>query len=450
MTIEEGRGSPWGGELLGIISTIWRTVGAVREPSGDVVFWGPSPSKTMNKLSYSMTSWSALRAGWRLIHSTEFAEYMRERGHSPATIREYRRRVAAIAYRLVEEHHSVSYLRRDRVPALLKRYLRRGCVDLRMYRSALHCWLRFRGRFTPRPPAFQPWLDDFLIFLDTHRGLLASTRENYGTRLLHYLRWQFRRSPPDWTKVQVEDIWRYADHCARTNRPLAVRGKLGTLRLFLGFVHLRGACSAQLPLAVPKIAHLRASPLRTFLNPAQRHRLLHCFDRRRATGLRDYTLTLLMLDLGLRIGEVVRLRLCDVDFAHSTLAVPPVKTGCGRTLPLPAHVADAIARYVQKARATGTDDRLFLRDRVFRGRPLTVGAMRLRLIEAYRRCHFPRNWAGAHILRRTFASHLYRRGATLRQIADLLGHRRVTTTGVYTQVAVQAMRSLAQPWPCSP
>jgi site-specific recombinase XerD len=385
-----------------------------------------------------------------LIHSDAFDAYMRERGHSPGTIREYRRRVAAIAYRLVEEHHGLSDLRRDRVPALLTRYLRRGCVDLRMYRSALHCWLRFRGRFSPRPPAFQPWMDDFLAFLDSHRGLVESTRENYRCRLLHYLRWQFGSARPDWTKVQVEDIWRYADHCARTEQPLTVRGKLGTLRLFLNFVHLRGACSAQLPKAVPKIAHYRASPLRTFLNPAQRHRLLHCFDRRRATGLRDYTLALLMIDLGLRIGEVVRLRLPDVDFEHRTLAVPPVKTGRGRTLPLPAHIADAIARYVQTARASSTDDRLFLRDRVFRGRPLTVGATRLRLIEAYRRCRFPQSWAGAHILRRTFASRLYRRGATLRQVADLLGHRRVTTTGVYTQVAVQAMRSLAQPWPCSP
>lgn len=404
----------------------------------------------MKKIAYSMTSWPALRAGRRLIHSDAFDAYMRERGHSPATIREYRRRVAAIAYRLAEEHHGLSYLRRDRVPALLQRYLRRGCVDRRMYRSALHCWLRFCSRFSPRPPAFQRWLDDFLAFLSAHRGLAASTRESYRRCLLSYLRWQFRKACPDWSKVQVEDIWQYADHCARSDQPLTVRGKLGALRLFLNFVHLRGACSSQLARAVPKIAHYRASPLRTALNPAQRHRLLHCFDRRRPTGRRDYALTLLMVDLGLRIGEVVRLRLCDVDFAHRTLAVPAVKTGRGRTLPLPGPIADAIARYVRTARPPSQDDRLFLRDRVFVGHPLTVGAVHLRLVEAYRRCHFPRNWAGAHILRRTFATRLYSKGATLRQIADLLGHRQVTTTGVYTQVAVQAMRSLAQPWPCSP
>lgn len=404
----------------------------------------------MKKIAYSMTSWPALRAGRQLIHSDAFDAFMRERGHSPATIREYRRRVAAIAYRLVEEHHGLSYLRRDRVSALLERYLRHGCVDRRMYRSALHCWLRFCNRFAPRPPAFQGWLDDFLAFLDAHRGLIPSTRENYRSRLLHYMRWQFRKVRPDWSKVGVEDIWRYADHCARTDRPLTIRGKLGTLRLFLKFVHLRGACSAQLPRAVPKIAHFRTSLVRTFLNPAQRRRLLHCFDRRQSTGLRDYTLALLMVDLGLRIGEVVRLRVGDVDFAQRTLTVPPLKSGRGRTLPLPAHIADAIARYMRTARPPSMDDRLFLRDRVFRGRPLTEGAVRLRLIEAYRRCGFPPSWTGAHILRRTFASDLYRKGAALRQIADLLGHRRVSTTGVYAQVAVQAMRSLAQPWPCSP
>lgn len=404
----------------------------------------------MTKIAYSMTSWPALRAGWQLIRSSAFVAYMRERGYSPATIREYRRRVAAIAYRLVAENRGLSFLRRDRVLPLLRRYLRRGCVDLRMYRSALHCWLRFRGRFAHRRPAFQGWLDDYLDFLSAHRGLVASTRENYSWRLQHYLRWQFKQARPDWSRIQVEDIWRYAEHCARSDQPLTVRGKLGTLRQFLDFVHLRGACSPQLARAVPKIANFRTSPVRTVLNSAQRQRLLHSFDRRRPAGRRDYALTLLMVDLGLRIGEVVRLRLTDVDFAHRVLTVPAIKTGRGRTVPLPAHIAGAISRYVRGARPPSDDDRLFLRDRVFVGRPMTVGAARLRLIEAYRRCHLPQNWAGAHILRRTFATRLYAKGATMRQVADLLGHQRVTTTGVYTQVAVQAMRSLAQPWPFSP
>lgn len=53
---------------------------------------------------------------------------MRERGYGRGTIKEYRRRVAAIAFRLAGERHGLSYLRRDRVPGLLQRYLRNGSV----------------------------------------------------------------------------------------------------------------------------------------------------------------------------------------------------------------------------------------------------------------------------------------------------------------------------------
>lgn len=401
----------------------------------------------MKKIAYSMTSWPALQAGRKLTRSDAFAAYMRERGYGSWTIKEYRRRVAAVAYRLAEERHGLSYLRRDRVPGLLQRYLRNGSVDRRMYRSALHCWLKFCSRFAARPPAYQPWLNDYLDFLTAHRGLAASTRENYGWRLRHYLAWQFRASRPDWSKVQVEDIWRYADHCARTGQPITAKGKLGTLRKFLDFVHLRGACSPQLARAVPKVANYRMSPVRSVLTNAQRHRLLRSLDRRRPSGQRDYAMTLLMVDLGLRVGEVVRLRLADVDWRRRLLSVPAVKYGHGRTVPLPKHIAEALRHYLHRARPPSEDDRLFLRDCVFVGRPLSVGAARFNLILAYRRCGFPKTWTGTHLLRRTFATRLYSKGATMRQIADLLGHRQVTTTGVYTQVAVQAMRSLAQPWP---
>lgn len=401
----------------------------------------------MKKTAYSMTRWPALEVGRKLIHSDAFAAYMRERGYGRWTIKEYRRRVAAVAYRLAEERQGLSYLRRDRVPELLQRYLRNGSVDRRMYRSALHCWLKFCGRFTVRPPSYQQWLDDYLDFLTAHRGLAASTRENYGARLRQYLTWQFGASRPDWSKVQVEDIWRYADYCARSGKPITAKGKLGALRQFLDFVHLRGACSPQLARAVPKVANYRMSPVRTVLSDAQRRRLLRSFDRRRPAGRRDYAMTLLMVDLGLRIGEVVRLRLADIDRRRRLLNVPAVKTHRVRTVPLPKHIAEALRHYLQRARPPSEDDRLFLRDCVFVGRPLSVGAARFNLKLAYRRCGFPKNWAGTHLLRRTFATRLYSKGATMREIADLLGHRQVTTTGVYTQVAVQAMRALAQPWP---
>ena len=401
------------------------------------------------KKSYSMTSWSALRAGRKLIQAEAFVTYLKRRGHALGTIREYRRRVAGVAYWLIQQHRSLAHLRRDNVSSLLERYLPCGRKDgnFRMHRSALNNWLKFQGRFAPRPSAYQSWLNEYLDFLAAHRGLAESTCANYGTRLRHYLAWQFKAALPNWSKIQVEDIWRYAEHCNQAVKPLTARGKLGTLRQFLSFVHLRGAGSPQLAYAVPKIATYRMSNVRSVLTNVQRGQLLRSFDRRRPAGQRDYAQTLLMVDLGLRIGEVVRLRLADVDWQRRRLIVPAIKTGHGRTVPLPRHIAGALRTYLRHFRPPSDEDLIFLRDRVFVGRPLSVGAARFNLIQAYRRCGFPKNWSGAHILRRTFATQMYSKGATMRQVADLLGHQQVTTTAVYTQVAVQAMRFLAQPWP---
>jgi len=64
-----------------------------------------------------------------------------------------------------------------------------------MDRSALHCWLKFGGRFAARPPAYQPWLDDYLDFLTAHRGLAASTR---GLRIGEVVR--LRLADVDWRR----------------------------------------------------------------------------------------------------------------------------------------------------------------------------------------------------------------------------------------------------------
>ena len=80
-------------------------------------------------------------------------------------------------------------------------------------------------------------------------------------------------------------------------------------------------------------------------------------------------------------------------------------------------------------------------------RPVTTTVVRLALHRAYQRCGFPRDWCGTHRLRRTFATRLYARGINLKQIADLLGHRHLTTTTRYAQTDLTGLRAVAQPWP---
>ncbi len=69
---------------------------------------------------------------------------------------------------------------------------------------------------------------------------------------------------------------------------------------------------------------------------------------------------------------------------------------------------------------------------------------------ALRRCGIEVPRPGAHLLRHTLASHLAQKGASLKEIADLLRHRQVNSASVYTHVDLPALKALAQPWPKGP
>ena len=66
---------------------------------------------------------------------------------------------------------------------------------------------------------------------------------------------------------------------------------------------------------------------------------------------------------------------------------------------------------------------------------------------AYRKVPGCERWAGTHALRHTAATRLHRRGAALKEVADVLGHRSLDTTAIYTKVDVARLTAVALPWP---
>ncbi|MEX2045239.1 MAG: tyrosine-type recombinase/integrase [Opitutus sp.] len=211
-------------------------------------------------------------------------------------------------------------------------------------------------------------------------------------------------------------------------------------------MQMRGACSSALVQAVPHVATFGQSVHPEVLTDRQRRAFLASFTQKSSNARRDHAMALCMVDLGLRSIEVVRLRLGDIDWERKILSVPATKTGRGRQLPLPRHVARTLEAYIP-TRPAGHCDRLFVGHHFQRGQPISTGAVRAAMSASYRRCGFPRSWNGAHRLRHSFATRLFARGADLKHIADLLGHQSISTTNLYAQVDLKGLRALAQPWP---
>ena len=378
-----------------------------------------------------------------------FRAYLGQRPTADFTVARYCRFLRQVAKYLALRGHRATRLRRQDVARVM-----RGCLpgwkasSRRTRQSGLLQWLRFLGRLREPVPCarWQRWLDAYERFLRVDRGLADCTRTAALRVLRHYLSWQFRARPLRWSRVKAEHLRRYVVLRCRVLSPKSVNDTVSILRQFLRFMHLRGECSPALVHAVPTVADFAHQHLPEVLDAGRRRKLLAAFDRRSEQGRRDYTIAVCLVDLGLRAVELSRLRIADIDWHRRSISVPAAKASRGRQLPLPAHVAEALRTYLRHRPQTDTAH-VFVGQSLLRGRPLSTWAIAAVMDRAYRRCGF-RGWHGTHRLRHSFATRLYARGATTKEIADLLGHRLVATTDHYTQT--DDLRVLVRPWPLSP
>src|SRR5580700_7031249 len=129
--------------------------------------------------------------------------------------------------------------------------------------------------------------------------------------------------------------------------------------MFLRFLIAGGQCAVGLDAAIPTVAHWRLASLPRYLPPKDVERLIASCDRASAVGRRNRAILLLLARLGLRAGDIVHLRLSDIDWKGASIQV------CGKSrrhtrLPLTQEVGQAIAAYLQKGRPRTNADTLFI------------------------------------------------------------------------------------------
>lgn len=199
---------------------------------------------------------------------------------------------------------------------------------------------------------------------------------------------------------------------------------------------------APLQWAVLGVADLRDRSLPRGLEPAAVKRLLASCDRRTLVGRRDYAVLLLLSRLGLRAGEVAALTLEGLDWSSGELLVAG-KGGRYDRLPLAVDVGEAIVSYLRR-RPRIEDRALFLRVLAPAGAVSSSGVSGI-VRSACKRAGVPS--VGSHALRRTAATEMLRRGASLPEIREVLRHRDKKTTAIYAKVDRRTLRPLARPWP---
>ena len=283
-------------------------------------------------------------------------------------------------------------------------------------------------------------------YLRNTRGLATASIANYALFIRRFLQHRFGNGPVALSCLSASDVVGFVQHQAA--RLHAKRAKLMTtaLRSFLRYVRYRGDGTLDLAAAVPVVANWSMTSIPRAISPDQVHRLLTSIDRSTAEGRRDYAILVLLARLGLRSSEVAFLDLDDIDWNTATLHVR-AKGGMRHELPLSREVGEAIAEYLRHGRPSTSSRRVFLRVKApVRGFRSGRGASSV-VRGSLQRTGIKAPSFGAHQFRHGLATEMVRRNTSLSEIGDVLGHRHPDTTRIYAKVNLEALRTLALPWP---
>ena len=298
-----------------------------------------------------------------------------------------------------------------------------------------------------------PWrldalIESYLQHQQRTRGLREPTLYTYQRFIRLFIQVSLGDDPVDPSQLRSADVVTFFASLRERFSPRSMKTVRTALRSFFRFLRLEALCEESLEVAIPAVAHWRLSTLPRHLGDEQLARVLASFDTDNPLCCRDRAIVLCLSTLGLRPGEVAALRLEHIDWRAGTLTVTTRKTGRAATLPLPREAGRALVAYLRRERPVTPERRVFVKGLgPHRGEPISSNAISAVAVRALQRAQIKPPLAGAYIFRHTVASRLVQQGASLKEVADFLGHRSLDTTTIYTKLDLPALHEVALPWP---
>ena len=305
-------------------------------------------------------------------------------------------------------------------------------------------WLRFHGSLilpARRNGGFEVQLAEFRSSLES-RKLAVPTVSGYIDRTRRFLLWISERHS-HLSLVSVKEIDDFlASRREAGWRPMTLAGQCQALRSFFRYAEERGWCA-------PGIWRGILSPRVTMYTEAPKgpswavvRRLIRSVNGKTPEQLRARAILLLFSVYGLRVSEVARLRLNDFDWRNETFWVHRAKRGGLRQFPIQYEVGEAILNYLRYGRAHCACRHVFL-TLMLPSRPLSPEAMTHIVGKRLTRMNVPSEHRGPHSLRHACATQLLKKGSSLKEIADFLGHRNTQCVAIYAQYDKRSLRNVA-------
>jgi site-specific recombinase XerD len=311
-------------------------------------------------------------------------------------------------------------------------------------------YLRVSGLFDPSAdiPIYQPLRDAYLHWMRERQHAAAGTIELRSHSISQFLQWLGPKATPQGcAELTAETIERFFLPYAQKMGRSARRSMQAALRTFLRFCLSQGYLQRPLDRAVPTLRTYKLATVPRGLTDEQALKVLRSIDRNTNVGRRDYAIFKLLYTYGVRGGQVRALRHEDINWAHNQILFRASKHGKQSLLPLTVEVGESLLEYLKNARPHSSDPHVFLTSRAPYHALLDSNSLSAIVERHLRKAGIEVVSKGAHAFRHGFATRMLQAGHSLKAIADVLGHRHLGTTFLYTKVDFSSLKEVALSWP---
>jgi len=383
---------------------------------------------------------------------TRFLNHMLNSGWSKKIVRVYELRLVEFASRveiwtpggvtaLQIEQAAESWLKAS------KRVLRskdsREGLRVTFIRAAMH-WLRFLGLLCePEPKPHSTLISAFQTFLDEERGLSSRSIETKSWHTERFLMW-LDREQLALDKVSINEVELYLNSkpvqaWSRVTVSICVQ----SLRSFFRYALKTTLCSKNIAEGIGSPRVYRHAGLPKGPSWPQVRCLISSIGNAKPLDIRDRAIIILLANYGFRCGELVSMRLKDINWEREQIVISRRKQHGEQLYPLGREAGDAIVLYLTKARPQNNHHELFLSQRPPHA-PLTRNGIGTAVQRRMRSLGEKLPRYGPHSLRHACATRLVSEEFTLKEISDQLGHRDSRSTQVYAKVDLKGLKEVGR------
>lgn len=278
-------------------------------------------------------------------------------------------------------------------------------------------------------------LEKYLEYLKYNKNYSDNTLLAYKDDILEYLEFLEREclSVYDIKYSDLRFLLDYYDKKKLNN--LSIRRKISSIKGFYKYLARQGKVDDNpfVYVSLPK----KEKKLPQYLNPNEMQEIFAIIDTSDILGLRNRLVMELLYATGVRVSELVNMKIYDVDLNNKRIAV----TGKGnkdRIVFFNDICFEYLKRYLNESKEIRKDEYLILNHY---GKRITTRGIQMIIEKIIRDTSIVKN-VHPHTLRHTFATHLLNNGCDLLTVQELLGHSSISTTGIYTHVTTEHMKDV--------